>query len=152
QATVQGNIEQLLFASGVANRSVSALWGRKPSMWGESGSKSGKCGVLHYMFPKAPDRVHRDGWMQMGTGGPEEHFNFWIPLTRIGLSDGPLALAVGSYRIPNQLGGVPPMARILHQDWAPGAGNTPPQEVLAPLWRTTEFELGDAVLFRGDNV
>jgi len=89
QAAMRGDVEQLLLASGVANRSVSALWGRQLSMWGEGGT-------LFVMFPNAPDRVHRDGWMKMGIGGPEDHFNVWIPRTRIGPDDGPLAIAVGS--------------------------------------------------------
>lgn len=44
------------------------------------------------------------------------------------------------------------MAHPMHSEVLVNTGNPPPAEVLAPLWRTTTFELGDAVAFRPDSV
>lgn len=140
---MQLDLERLLLASGLANQAVEWLWGRRAAFWERA--------VLYVLVPGNPTRVHRDGWQMMGVGGPESHFNFWLPLTRLDEGDGALAVAVGSHGLPDQPARVP-MLHPIHREVLVNTGQRPVAEVLAPLWRTTRFEVGDALLFRPDIV
>lgn len=134
-------VEELLFRSGAANRAVAAAWGRAPAL-------SPRIDV-YIMLPGDPVRVHRDGWQMVHSRGADEHFNFWVPLTHLEEGDGTLAVAIGSHQVPNE----PPLVPIkhpMHLDVVAVDGELPLDEVLDPLWRTTRFDLGDALLFRPD--
>lgn len=134
-------VDELLMRSGLAAAAVEHMWGRRPAFW--------EGVALFAMVPGGPTRPHRDGWMTQGVGAPGDHFNLWVPLTRLDEEDGPLAFAIGSHRISDQPARVP-VSRPMHQDVLANTGNPPPAEVLDPLWRTTRLEVGDALLFRPD--
>jgi ectoine hydroxylase-related dioxygenase (phytanoyl-CoA dioxygenase family) len=135
------NVERLLFRTGAAGKAVEAAWGRTPALRNFN---------LFLMPPGDPTRVHRDGWWISDGGGPGEHFNLWVPLTRLGRGDGGLAVAVGSHRIADQPAPVP-LKHPMHLDALANTGDYP-DELLEPLWRTTRFELGDGLLFQPDIV
>jgi hypothetical protein len=135
---------QELVRSGVFAEAIGAIWGRPAAIWEEGWSR------FIPMVPGTPTRVHRDGWHMTGVGAPKDHANMWIPLTELGDGDGALAVAAGSHRIPDEPPDVP-MPHPVHLDMA-HSGNIPPDDVLAPLWRATNFDVGDALLFRPDMV
>src|SRR5262249_41075202 len=101
------NVEQLLLRTGAVGEAVEAAWGRKPSVRGHHG--------VAFMLPGDPVRVHRDGWHMTDGGGPTEHFNLWLPLTRLEHADGALAIAVGTHRAAERPAGAAPI-RPLHLD------------------------------------
>jgi hypothetical protein len=140
---IEAGIQELT-RSGVGAEAIRVIWGRPAALW-EGGAR------FIPMVPGTPTRVHRDGWHMQGVGAPEDHANMWIPLTQLGDGDGALAVAVGSHRIPDEAPDVP-MRHPVHLDVVANTGNGPPAEVLAPLWHTTRFEVGDALLFRPDIV
>jgi hypothetical protein len=134
---------QELIRSGTGAEAFRTIWGRPAAIW--------QHGIRFIpMLPGTPTRVHRDGWHMQGVGAPKDHGNLWIPLTRLGEGDGALAVAVGSQEIADEPLDVP-MHHPVHLDMS-HSGNVPPEHVLAPLWRTTRFEVGDALLFRPDMI
>jgi hypothetical protein len=128
----------------VGAEAIGVIWGRPAAIWAG-------VATIFPMIPGSPTRVHRDGWYKQGVGAPKDHANMWIPITELGDGDGALAVAVGSHRIPDGPAGVP-MPHPIHLDVVTNTGNMPTDDVLAPLWRTTRFEVGDALLFRPDIV
>lgn len=140
---LQADVEELLVRSGLAARAIETIWGRRPALWERVS--------LFVSIPGAATDGHRDGWMMTGVGGPDQHSNFWCPLTRLDQGDGQLAVAAGSHRIADQPAPVP-VAHPMHRDVLENTGNRPADDVLAPLWRTASFEVGDAILFRPDIV
>jgi hypothetical protein len=141
---VQRNVDELLLESGIAGRAIEASWGRRPTIWNRL--------EVFFMIPGgSTEDVHRDGWQMMGIGGAQHHVNLWVPLTALGEDDGALAVAVRSHRIPDRLPDVP-MPHPIHLDVIANTGKCPPAKVLAPLWRTTRFTIGDALVFRPDTV
>lgn len=143
RSALMDGCNDLIVASGLASEAIEAMWGRRPSIWAMK--------RVFVMMPDAPDYVHRDGWHMIGGGGPEEHLNVWLPLTRVDTGDGPLAIAVGTHKIPDRPAEVP-VTHPMHREVLFNTGTMPSREILAPRWRTTSFGLGDALVFRPDSV
>lgn len=133
-----------LVKSGKGADAFGLIWGRPAALW-QGGAR------FMPMAPATPTRVHRDGWHMMGIGAPKDHGNLWIPLTKLEDGDGALAIAVGSHRLPDQPPEVP-MSHPVHLDLAANTGNQLSPETLAPMWHSTRFDVGDALLFRPDIV
>lgn len=123
---VDGFAEPLL-DSGVLEPIIERLWGHPPLVHRST--------MLTLSLPSGghwETTPHRD----LGTGGPD-HIRFWVPLAPIESRAGGLALAIDSHR---------PDAPL------PGGGAGLDPDAFTGSWRSTSFEVGDALLFRPDIV
>jgi ectoine hydroxylase-related dioxygenase (phytanoyl-CoA dioxygenase family)/DNA-binding PadR family transcriptional regulator len=142
---LEESVEELLMATGVANAAIERLWGRRIAIWQHISLFAKRPSDE----PAAADReaIHRDGGQLMGAAPAGEHVRMWCPLSQLHVEDGGLTVAAGSQRIANRHTDEPPQPRVLHESLESITGMLPPEDVLAPLWRTPSFDVGDALLF-----